>query len=204
MAKLSEQLAAILDSGNGERAAHAFLKDHPLIVQNAFARAWNANICVAEFPLGAEWRADFLLLSADSGHWIATLIELETPSCRLYLKDGTPSKTLRIAQRQLKDWKSWVQENESYLRQQFAKILRAYGTAAQCSVADSHQKADTEVLDPRTVISFDYHIVIGRLSELSAEEQYRRVRERDVWGGPEIATYDRLLHAAKRLEPAIE
>lgn len=201
MGNLEKEILRILDSTSGERAIHSFLKKHPILVRNAFSRAWNANVCVPEFPLGNDWRADFLLLSANSGFWYATFIELESPKFRLYLKDGTPSKILRVAQRQINDWKDWVRVNEAYLRQRFSIILRDAGAAAQCS-AGKHRSGETEILDPNTVISYEFHIVIGRRNSLSADEQKRRARESVFWGGPEIATYDRLVDRARWLDDA--
>ncbi len=198
MDNLEKRLLAILDSSKGERSVHSFLKKYPEIVRTAFSMAWNANIEVPEFCFGNDWRADFLLLSADSGHWIATFIELEPPNSRLYLNNGTPSKTLRVAQRQINDWKEWIRLHESYLREQFSKILTKAGIGAQ--TGGVHEKAGTEILDPRTVISFDFHIVIGRRHSLNAEEQFRRAREGVYWGGAEIATYDRLLSKAKMID----
>lgn len=201
MSNLETDILKVLDSSTGERAIHAFLKKHPLLVRNAFSQAWNANICVPEFPLGNDWRADFLLLSANSGMWYATLIELESPKSKLYLKDGTPSKILRVAQRQINDWKDWVRINETYLRQRFSIILRGAETPAQCS-AGKHKSGETEILDPNTVIAFRFHIVIGRRSSLSPDEQKRRARESEFWGGPEVATYDRLVDMARRFDKA--
>jgi Domain of unknown function (DUF4263) len=197
MTGLEKQIIKVLDSGGGERAIHAFLKKHPELVVQAFSRAWNANICEAEFEFGSDYRADFLVLSADSGSWHASLIELEPSSSRLYLNDGTPSKSLRVAQRQIKDWQAWIDLNELYVRQRFSKILERTDTAAQTGVSD-HRKAHTEILDPKVVIWWSYHIVIGRRNSLSAEEQFRRAREGGDWGGARISTYDRLVQMAKK------
>ena len=199
MQSLENAILKMLDMETGERAIHAFLKKHPILVINSFSTAWNANLCESEFPLGNTWRADFLVLSANSGQWFATFIELETPKSRLYLNNGTPSKTLRIAQRQINDWKDWIQNHDSYIREQFSTILRKTSTGAQCGSA-SHEKAETEILDLKTVIGYRFHIVIGRRKSLAVEEQYRRSRESEFWGGPEIATYDRLVDTARRLD----
>lgn len=201
MSNLESEIERVLSSTSGERAIHAFLKKNPVLVINSFSRAWNANICTSEFPFGNNWRADHLVLSADSGMWHAAFIELESPNSKLYLKDGTPSRTLRVAQRQIEDWKDWARVNEPYLRAQFSSIFRKYRTAAQCGVSN-HNLAQTEITDPNTVIGFDFHIVIGRRRMLLPDEQQRRARQSAYWGGPEIATYDRLVDCAKRIDNA--
>src|SRR5947209_10370096 len=151
---LEKEFLDILKSRSGERAAHDFLKRNRLLIQMAFARAWNANICVPEFRLGSEFRTDFLLLSADSGLWHAAFIELKSPASRLYNKDGTALKTLRMARKQLEDCGDWIKINEVYLRQAFSKILHEENEPAQCSSADRHTRGDTEILDPKTCVDF--------------------------------------------------
>lgn len=200
MVSLENQLSAALEAAENERQIQPFIKKNDILIVHAFNRAWNSYHCIPEFELGREFQADFLLLSVHSCHWIATFVELESPTARLYLKNGTPSKTLRIAQRQISDWKDWYRRNENYARQTFAQILRKHDEPAWCSHADRHQKGETEILDPQTVIETHFHIVIGRRAALTPEEQRRRAMESLCWGGPEIATYDRLVDCARRID----
>lgn len=67
-------------------------------------RAWNFYTCVPEFELGSDYRTDFLILSSHSGNWHAIFIELKGYNISLYNKDGTPTKPLRRAQKQINDW----------------------------------------------------------------------------------------------------
>jgi len=53
----------------------------------------------------------------------------------------------------------------------------------------------------KSYVEYYYHIVIGRSSTLTPEERKRRISD-NTWGGPEIATYDRFLTMAKRLDEA--
>ena len=202
MGSLERQLLRALNSGSGERKVHAFLKAHPYLISQAFNLAWNFWRCITEFRMGTDHRCDFLLISASSCSWNTIFIELESPKSRLYLKDGTPAKSLRIAERQLKDWRSWVRINQDTLRRDLSKILRAERAGAQCSPVDSHTKAYTEILDCHTVIHEYYHVVIGRRASLSPDEQRRRVMESQFRGGSDIATYDRLLDCARRSDEA--
>jgi len=203
MGSLEQEIRRILATG-GERKAHTFLKKYPLLVINAFSRAWNAKYCVPEFRIGTEFRSDFLILSADSVAWHASFVELESPSARLYLKDGTPSKTLRVAERQISDWRNWERINDHRMRQLFSKTLRENDSPAWCSHADRHQRGETEILDPNTFIHYYYHVVIGRRDLLSEDERRWRAQQDAYWGGPEIATYDRIVDTARRLDKARE
>ncbi|NQT89103.1 DUF4263 domain-containing protein [bacterium] len=202
MGDLERGITEILDTAVDERPLHAFLQENDILVRNPFAQAWNEIVCVSEFRMGSEFRADFLVLSADSGRWHASFIELESPTARLYLKDGTPAKALRIAQRQIADWRDWMKRNEPYARQLFAEILARQHIPAQCSRADIHSLAQTEIVDPYTVLRLNFHIVIGRFASLSLDEQRRRATSGDTWGGPEIATYYRFIRVARKLDAA--
>jgi hypothetical protein len=176
-----------------------FLKQNKILIQNVFAKAWNFVHCVPEFEFGSEYRSDFLVLCADSGWWYADFVEIKSPKARLYLKDGTPSKSLRIAQREISDWQNWIRKNDNYLRERFSRVLREIDAPAICRPS-IHSKGWAEIKDPRTVIQFSYHIVIGRRHLLSIEEQERRMASYKPPFNEQITTFDRLLDAAKRLD----
>lgn len=205
MGPLETDLVEILNSDKGERAVHGFLKEHQRLVIDAFNRAWNFHTCVPEFELGNDFRADFLILSAHSGHWYAIFIELKPYNTRLYNKDGTPTKFLRKAEKQIDDWREWVRINEQYLRHSFSKILEKENAPAIWphtipNFQKGYDSGATEIADIRSRVSYNYHIVIGRSSTLTPEERKRRANTSMQWGGPEIATYDRFLAIAKRID----
>jgi hypothetical protein len=59
---------ALLDGSPSERAVHDFLKRYPYIVRQSLnVQAWNSVHLQPEFSLGGNYRADFLILSQDSG-----------------------------------------------------------------------------------------------------------------------------------------
>ncbi len=188
-------IRGILEKTNGEREISAYLKKNKNILIKTFCTSWNYKTCVAEFSFGSDFKCDFLILCANSGFWTAIFIELESPKATLYLKNGTPSKILRIAQRQISDWKSWIRINETYLRQQFSKHFRKDKISAQCSSVDMHNSADTEIADPHTVIRYGYKIIIGRRNSLSKSDRERRLNENS-----EITTFDRLIDVVKTLD----
>jgi len=108
---------------------------------------------------------------------------------------------LRRAEEQIRDWKEWTNDNDGYARQCFAKILRRRKPAATAWAAEGVDAA-TEILDPRTLVFYHFHIVLGRSSQLRAEERQTRAAYEAGWGGPEIATYDRFLAIARRHDKA--
>jgi len=206
MKSFEKELLEILESNQGEREIHEFLKKHPVLVENAFNCAWNFHICVPEFKLGADFRADFLILSAHSINWHAIFIELKDFKTKLYNINGTPTKSFQQAQKQIKNWKEWVRINEPYLRKSFSKILEKENAPPIWPIqienyTKGYSSGATEISDMKSYVAFYYHIVIGRSSTLSPEE--REFRQKDTtWGGSEVATYDRFLEIARIIDKA--
>lgn len=187
----------MLDAAKGEREIHAFLKKNDYLILQAFNRAWNTYHVISEFKVGTDFRSDFLILSAHSGAWFATFIELESHRARLYTRDGVPTRSLNVAKRQLAEWRDYTQKFPDVLRHQFSKLLRARRQCACCSVANKFASGAEEISSRETYIEYYYHIVIGRSSTLTdAERKDRQLNS--SWGGSEIATYDRLLTFARQ------
>src|SRR2546426_4364959 len=181
-----------------ERDVHTALKTLPRVLWLAFSHGWHENVVLSEFRFGTEYRADFLLLSAHSGAWHATFIELKPPNARLYLKDGTESVPLRRALRQVKDWANWTQKNDGSFRQDLRRALEETAKKDRDIEKNPSNYSGNRLLDPRTVVFDHYVIVIGRRQELTARDQERRSTESIHTHGLEIATYDRLLDLARK------
>ncbi len=199
--RLEASLTAALEAAENERQLQPFLKKHPLLVRNALnVWAWNYVEVFPEFRCGPDFRADFLIVSADSGSWHAVFVELKSHRDRLFTKAGVPSRALAIGLRQLDDWERWVQRQDAMFREHLSTLLAPRCVPAQCSRGDRHMTATTEVRDPRTVIWFRFKLLMGRRHELTDEDQDRRgsyhVKDR------ELVTYDRLLDYARRHDEA--
>ncbi len=195
------QARALLDGSPKERDLLTFLKDYPYIVRNALnSHAWNEVLVKAEFSLGGDYFADYLILSADSGAWHATLIELECPTARPFNKNGTSSQALNKGLAQLNDWAVWIEKNDAPFRARLSSLAELENVPAQCSKCCDHQLAHTELRDTRTVIHKRFVVVVGRRESFSdARTQAHRGKYHEQ--GREIASYDRLLDLAKNLDP---
>lgn len=194
---LERKLTKLLGATSGEREIHSFLKKNDFLVGMAFHSNSHPHAVVSEFELGAEFRCDFLVLSCCSAWWSADFVELEPPNARLYLKDRTPSKRLRIATRQIRDWNQWIRKNGSYLRERLSDLFERIKLPA--SGAMRIPDAATEIRDPHCMLTSSFNIVIGRRDQLSPSEQRTRVEE-SLTAGVKIATYDRLVDAARRYD----
>lgn len=187
------ELKSALDSANNEREIDIFLKDHIELIRVLNEHSWNCVLLSPQFKIGTEYIADYIVLSACSGYWNCVLIEIQSPKDRIFTKKKEFSLGLREAQRQVTEWKIWIDENENSFRSQLAKLAK--GEIAQC-IQSNHKTASSELRDPKTVVLYSYKIVIGRRSFL--DEERNKMREQCY--GFEIITFDRLLDYAKRCD----
>lgn len=190
-------LARAIAAGS-ERVIHAYLKRFQRPLWIAFAHGWNAILVAPEFRFGRDYRADFVVLSSLSGALHATLVELEAPGAALYLKDGTESKTLRTALRQVKDWSAWVTDHPEQFRRELTDEIERAAREDRRIPAYRHRFMRAELVDRRRVILDHYAIVVGRRDTLSPEDNQRRGNESKWSARVEIATYDRLLEIARQ------
>ncbi len=119
---------------------------------------------------------------------------MQSPCDRIFIKSGEASVGLREAQRQIQDWRMYISQNEPAFRGQLAELAK--DLPAQCSNACIHQRAETELRDLKTVIRYRYMVLIGRRASLNIDMNQRRT----LFGNIEIATFDRLLEDARRLD----
>lgn len=197
--KITEQYLKALDKAKDERMIHSFLKSRPYLIRNAFnPLAWNHISIISEFQLTNKYRIDFLILSADSGQWFVTFIELKSHRSHPFTKEGLYSRTLNQGIQQLQNRMIWIQQNDILFRQLLSEYFRKKRVPSKCSMANIHTQAMTEIMDTRTFISFHYYLVIGRRDMINQDLQAKR----HLFGIDkiEIVTFDRLLDVAIKLD----
>lgn len=188
-----ENFKTALATAKNEHDIDTYLKRNWKLLYGIGKLQHNKIIVDSEFHIGNSYRADFVILSACSGYWQCDLIELQSPLDKIYTQKTEASSELREAIRQIEDWKIYIRRNEAIVREELAEIVG--DIPAYCSNVDCHTYAKTEIRDPRTVIDFQYRIVIGRRSSLTQLKNEHRYESRY-----EIITYDRLLDYAKKLD----
>jgi hypothetical protein len=195
---VSEQFRRLaLAKGAKERKIHAFLKEYPFALIRLVNLSWNFYCLVSEFRLGNDFRADFLVLSADSGQWHAHFIELEGPQDNPYRKDRTPSPKLNWAFKQTDDWREFTDQQKPALQREFAKHLRPFKAAAQNALMGKGTTADIEIEHPSVYLGFDYHLVIGNSSTFTEEERATHKRY-SSWRM--VMSYDRIYESMVEIE----
>jgi len=202
MNSLYLQLQTALESDHRERVAASFLSKHPEIVWSRFHNiSGHAHFVLAEFPFGSQFRCDLITLVGYSGAWEGHFIELEPVGDQLVLKNGTFSERIRIAIRQISDWRNYIRLNlDSFHRDLSAwakdrDLLQRYGPCEHdpCTMAGDYLK------DPETFLRQQFWIVAGRRDNISLDSRKRLNRlahDNDI----HFTTYDSFLDVAKEID----
>lgn len=198
MKYLAKAFQRILDNSRGERAATAFLKQNPLLLIRVFNAANNTQLVCPEFRFGNQYRADFCVLSAHSGGWEVGLIELEPVGDRFFLKDGTESKKLRDAKRQVADWSRYIQTHDQEFRDELTRSMTARNIYLP-RINRGLVSVLGEVNDCSLSFRIRFYIVMGRRKQLSTTDVSRRSYY-PTMNNCDLVTYDRILDDAIELD----
>ena len=161
--KLIKDFEILLETSHKEEEIQKFLENNPILIQPCYQ-------IIPKQKLGEDFVTDFVLVNVLDQGVIYTLVEIEKPSMRVLTKKGEFSAEFKHAEKQILDWKIWVQDSQDYL-----------------------QRKLKDFRDPK------YLIIGGRSKNLSKDEK-RRIRvwnagHEDI----EFLTYDDILERAKEL-----
>jgi Domain of unknown function (DUF4263) len=104
-----------LQTATTELPVQKVLEKHPVLLARALGGG-HGRWVIPQRRLGAEHVPDFVIGTKSSlgNEW--TLVELESPSQRMFKGNGDPSPELTHAIRQIVDWRSWLTANLDYAR----------------------------------------------------------------------------------------
>lgn len=200
---LAHELSTLLENTSGERDSLRFLAEHPEIVRWAFCKTGgHSTYIVKEFPLGSQYKTDFVIAMSYSGMWAVHLIELEPPDDRVINKDGTPSKRFSKAITQLRDWETFIGDNPVLFRRDLADWCVRRDLLGEHNCCDPPCNYTGDYLShPATFIQLYNHIVIGRRAAVS-HEQRRRMNQLFCRGLDSVSTFDRFVDVASNIDRA--
>jgi hypothetical protein len=78
-----------------------------------------------EFQLGNSFKVDHLLVGKNSGGWHFVFVELEAPTGKITLVDGSLGETFRKGLAQVGEWDAWLDARYSSISESFEKATRA-------------------------------------------------------------------------------
>jgi len=202
---LKNKLIEALEQAKGEREIHAFLKQEPLLVWATFmACGGHSDYVIPEFSLNGKYYADFVVMQSFSGGWNIAFIELEPVDEKPFNKDGSPSRRLRGAIKQIDDWHDFEKEEGASLRSHLADIAQKHDTLyPERNLAREPRCVKMPLRDPKTYLCCKYFIVMGRRSHFDEELIHAKskfARHHNV----ELLTYDRFTAVAERLSQQYE
>ncbi|RYD56704.1 MAG: DUF4263 domain-containing protein [Sphingobacteriales bacterium] len=198
--KYYDELERILSESKGERAASAFLSQHPNIVRWAVCWTGGHNAFVLkEFPFGSQFKADFVVATSYSGVWEVHLIELEPHDDKVITKDGLPSNRLNKAITQIKDWQEYIKQNPVSFRQDLAnwctkRDLLGFQELGSVPINNTGDYLSA----PDTHIRLKYYIFIGSRANIDKEQRKRMNQFSDH--PLTIFTYGRIFDIARNMD----
>jgi Shedu protein SduA, C-terminal len=104
-----------LQTATTEPAVQLVLEEHPVLLARALGGG-HGRWVIPQKALGAEHVPDFIIGEKSSLGYEWTVVELESPTRRMFNKNGDPSKALNHAIRQIVDWRYWLTANLDYAR----------------------------------------------------------------------------------------
>lgn len=137
-----------------------------------------------EIMLPPNHQADFLLIGKNSHGYHFLFFELENPYGGITIKDGNFGNTIRKGLIQVDDWKVWLEQNFSSLR----------------NVLDKHKKPNSTL--PKEFYEFDstrieYVVIGGRRTDFN--EKTNRLRRNYIKQGITILHYDNVVDESLKL-----
>jgi hypothetical protein len=166
------ELKLLIDTAQTEAPIQAFLEENPYLVIGVNDAI--LSMLISQFPLGAEFRADFAFVSYDSAGTYLHLIEIERPTLHIFVDTDEFSQPFNHAVQQLQDWVLWCEMNQPYLQNVLEPLLQFGGSGHLTPIC---------------------RLIAGRRAELKNTKRKRRysAKVNKSPRGIEISTYDRFL-----------
>ena len=114
-----------LKQAKTERQMQLFLETNPIILPGLFSRHNGpvGNVIISKLRLADEYETDFAFISVDSARALITLIEIESPSIKIFRdSDHQFTSPFNKAVQQMRDWATWFHSNQTYAKDLFRNI----------------------------------------------------------------------------------
>jgi hypothetical protein len=194
----TEELKKILDTEDGERALCRFIKENPFVLRESLQFMGHPTRVIEEFPMGSDFRADFVVLAPFSGAFEIKLIEIEPPKCPIFNKNGSLAQRANKALEQVNSWNTYIKKNQKqFLRdiERYAQekdLIRAHSEPMTCS-------AGWSIHHPRMSLYFSYDIIMGRREKLT-DAQLEKKADFKNNNNVSLITCDRLFEGTKKID----
>lgn len=110
-----KEYESLLDEKCSEYIVHEFLSKHTYFF-NGILRLYGFSPIYSKIRLGSEYEVDFAFFDTGSFGPEWNLVEIESPSKKMFTKSGDPTAALTHAIQQIRNWHTWIHENLDYAR----------------------------------------------------------------------------------------
>jgi len=166
--ELRARLRAYLNAAISEAPLQRFLEQNPLVLVRYLAGG-HTRWVIPGLRLGSRFAPDFVIGEQHASRSRWTLVELESPSVRLFTRSGDATRALLHATSRIRGWRGWLHDHERYAREHLNL---------------AHVGGDAQGV-----------ILIGRRARL-APEDVQRQRQLETEHKVAIHTYDWLVDGA--------
>ena len=166
--ELRARLRAYLNAAISEAPLQRFLEQNPLVLVRYLAGG-HTRWVIPGLRLGSRFAPDFVIGEQHASRSRWTLVELESPSVRLFTRSGDATRALLHATSRIRGWRDWLHDHSRYAREHLNL---------------AHVGGDAQGV-----------ILIGRRARL-APEDVQRQRQLETEHKVAIRTYDWLVDGA--------
>jgi hypothetical protein len=180
--RLEHEYRDLIAADPTESDVQRFLEKNPSLVPGA----WTPGTKSGHYPLHCALitqpilpgltsrRPDFMWIATHSQSWFPTLIEIESPKKRMFMKSGLPTSAFTEARNQLAQWRTWF--NDPANVQQF---INSYG------IPDEYQRFRT--------MRLHMILIYGKRTEFESNPALSKHRASLLPGhDEELMSFDRL------------
>ena len=174
---LANKYSEFLARANNEAEMHYFFEANPALLPGLYDlhNGPLGNVVVSKLQLANEYITDFAFISINSANSQITLIEIESPTMRVFREsDDLFSSKFNQALQQVRDWSLWIEQNTTYVKDLFRNIY-------------FRQIFRNQRVVTRTIL------VAGRREDIRKNpKREKRWAGVNQGSGPVVMTYDRL------------
>ena len=174
---LASKYSVFLKKAKSEAEMHYFLETNPALLPGLYDlhNGPLGNVVISKLPLANDYVTDFAFISINSAVSQITLIEIESPTMRIFRNtDDLFSSKFNQALQQVRDWALWVEQNTTFMKDLFRNIY-------------FRQVFRNQKIVTRTIL------VAGKRGEIqNSPQREKRWAGLNQSSGPIVMSYDRL------------
>jgi len=122
---LRKKYLAYLNRAKTEKQMQLFFETNPIVLPGLYDRHNGSvgNVVISKLKLANDYETDFAFISEDSARSQITLIEIESPSIKIFRdSDDQFTSAFNKAVQQMRDWATWFDANRTYAKDSFREM----------------------------------------------------------------------------------